>query len=124
MVSAGLVVEDSIKNHLHVVVMQSLYRLFKFRACAVFGTYRTFLVEFSEVVQVIRRISLVLLFIGLICGRNPYGGDADVGKVSGIFLQLTPQLAVVWKIPFKILKQNSVFHNFYELLMIKNKHPA
>ena len=104
-------VHHGVEVDLHSVLVQLVDGLDEFLLRSVFGPDRIFLVELSQIVQIVCRVALVLLLVRFVCGRNPYGRHACFVQVLGILFQFFPKVAVVGQIPFEILHHDSVSHN-------------
>ena len=104
-------VHHGVEVDLHSVLVQLVDGLDEFLLRSVFGPDRIFLVELSQIVQIVCRVALVLLLVRFVCGRNPYGRHACFVQVLGILFQFFPKVAVVGQIPFEILHHDPVSHN-------------
>ena len=110
-VPSAFMVHHGVEVDLHSVLVQLVDGLDEFLLRSVFGPDRIFLVELSQIVQIVCRVALVLLLVRFVCGRNPYGRHACFVQVLGILFQFFPKVAVVGQIPFEILHHDSVSHN-------------
>ena len=110
-VPSAFMVHHGVEVDLHSVLVQLVDGLDEFLLRSVFGPDRIFLVELSQIVQIVCRVALVLLLVRFVCGRYPYGRYACLAQMLGVLLQLVPKVAVVGQIPFEILHHDSVSHN-------------
>ena len=102
-----------------------------FFLCAVFCRNRSFLIELSEVIQIVDCVSdLLISFQSFICRRQPECCDSLFREYRCFLLQLVPQTAVRRKIPFEVLHHDSVFsvflfcHLFSPLVRKRTAYPG
>ena len=77
-VPSALMVHHGVEVDLHSVLVQLVDGLDELLLRSVFGPDRIFLIELSQIVQIVCRVALVLLLVRFVCGRNPHSAVTPV----------------------------------------------
>ena len=108
-VGAHAVVENHVGHGLHARRVNRVDGGQVLLPRAILGAHGALLVELSQVIGVVHAIAnVVCAGHALVCGRQPHGGDAIVGKELGILGQAAPVPAVRVEVPREALEHRAV----------------
>ena len=83
-------IQYNVQINSNMIFVQFVNHFLQFIFRTIFSSYGSLLVKFSQVIQIIGRISFVLLLIGLISRGNPNSSHTYITKMRRIFLYLFP----------------------------------
>src|SRR5882762_10753196 len=87
--------------------------IYIFLSGTVFGPYRIFLIELSQIINIIHIISDGVGAIRSLKGWwQPQGSETQFCQAGRFFFYFSPQTSVVWIIPMKELEYRSILHSF------------
>ena len=115
LVTTHPVVEHNVGKHLDAGIVEGPDRLQIFFFRAVFGPYRSFLVELAQIVHIINTVAHVFLRGALVSRRQPYFADPQRCEILGLSGTALPPESVIRQVPLKILHHGLVvcflYHN-------------
>ena len=89
-ITTRFMIQYNVQINSNMIFVQFVNHFLQFIFRTIFSSYGSLLVKFAQVIQIISRISFVLLLIGLISRGNPNSSHTYITKMRRIFLYLFP----------------------------------